>query len=221
MCVCVCVCVCVHVPHADAVRVLCTCMRAQLFPGSKYTACVMDVRVGKLDLCIGNFWVTSQRLSIVDFVQPFAEDRIYLLTFQLPSADTLSGAFHVHMSSILRLRRQSGAWLLPPGLCARCSLCVPSSRSWYQDLEMANIEILVSRSRDGEHHNLGIKMVRLTPDCPGTVWSRSGADYLSKPFQPFQARHLSRTRTRSLATSCQRVLWRVRPSPYSVVRNHA
>jgi hypothetical protein len=63
----------------------------------------MDVRVGKLDLCIGNFWVTSQRLSIVDFVQPFAEDRIYLLTFQpeLPSADTLSGAFHVHMSSIL------------------------------------------------------------------------------------------------------------------------
>jgi hypothetical protein len=101
MCVCVCVCVCVHVPHADAVRVLCTCMRAQLFPGSKYTACVMDVRVGKLDLCIGNFWVTSQRLSIVDFVQPFAEDRIYLLTFQLPSADTLSGAFHVHMSSIL------------------------------------------------------------------------------------------------------------------------
>jgi hypothetical protein len=29
------------------------------FPSSSYTACVMDVVVGKVDICIADFWVTK------------------------------------------------------------------------------------------------------------------------------------------------------------------
>ena len=47
-------------------------MCVQAFPGSAFTACALDVRVGRLDMCIGNFWVTAQRLALVDFVQPFS-----------------------------------------------------------------------------------------------------------------------------------------------------
>ena len=52
--------------------------RAQ-YPGSSFTACVLDVRAGKVDLCVGNFWVTAERLALVHFVQPFSEDRLYLV----------------------------------------------------------------------------------------------------------------------------------------------
>ena len=50
-----------------------------MFPGSSFTACVMDVRVGKLDACVGNFWVTAERLSLAHFVQPFGADNMYLV----------------------------------------------------------------------------------------------------------------------------------------------
>jgi hypothetical protein len=29
------------------------------FPGSSFTACVFDVAVGKVDMCVGNFWVCT------------------------------------------------------------------------------------------------------------------------------------------------------------------
>ena len=51
-----------------------------VFPGSSFSACAMDVRVGKVDACVGNFWVTSERLAVADFVQPFAQDYLYLVT---------------------------------------------------------------------------------------------------------------------------------------------
>ena len=49
------------------------------YPGSSFTACVLDVKVGNVDICVGNFWVTAQRLSIASFVQPFSEDKLYLV----------------------------------------------------------------------------------------------------------------------------------------------
>jgi len=55
------------------------------FPNSSFTACVMDVAVGNIDVCIGNFWLTLDRLSMgVNFVQPFGQDEFYILA---PIAD--------------------------------------------------------------------------------------------------------------------------------------
>ena len=47
----------------------------ELYPGSSFTACVHDVGIGKTDICVGNFWVTAERLALTDFAQPFSEDR--------------------------------------------------------------------------------------------------------------------------------------------------
>lgn len=49
------------------------------YPGSSFTACVLDVKVGNVDLCVGNFWVTAERLALINFVQPFSEDKLYLV----------------------------------------------------------------------------------------------------------------------------------------------
>jgi len=60
-----------------------------LYPLSSYSACCLDVLVGKVDLCIGEFWITSERLAMgVDFINPFATDNMVLLarnTENLPS----------------------------------------------------------------------------------------------------------------------------------------
>ena len=43
----------------------------QAFPKSQYTACIQDVVVGKVDVCIADFWVTAERLAMgVEFVSP-------------------------------------------------------------------------------------------------------------------------------------------------------
>ena len=52
----------------------------------------MDVRVGKLDACVGNFWVTPERLSIIAFSQPFGQDRMYLVAPKEPVPDGFAGA---------------------------------------------------------------------------------------------------------------------------------
>ena len=50
------------------------------FVSSAFSACVMDVVVGKVDLCIGDFWVTESRLSTgVQFLLPFGSDDFYVI----------------------------------------------------------------------------------------------------------------------------------------------
>ena len=51
------------------------------YPLSSYTACAFDVLLGLQDLCLGDFWVTSQRISMgVQFMSPpFASDHLYLI----------------------------------------------------------------------------------------------------------------------------------------------
>ena len=59
----------------------------------------MDVKVGKLDVCIGNFWVTAERLTIADFSQPFGQDRMYLIAPKNPVSDGLNGQLFVKYSN--------------------------------------------------------------------------------------------------------------------------
>eukprot|EP00802_Teleaulax_amphioxeia_P007908 Tamp_07916.p1 GENE.Tamp_07916~~Tamp_07916.p1 ORF type:complete len:713 (+),score=98.31 Tamp_07916:42-2141(+) len=48
---------------------------------SSYTACVQDVAVGKVDICISDFWVTAERLQLgASFILPYGTDDFHLVT---------------------------------------------------------------------------------------------------------------------------------------------
>eukprot|EP00961_Rhodomonas_salina_P256576 3467086-Rhodomonas_salina.1 len=57
-----------------------TAASRQVYPGSSYTACVLDVAVGNYDLCIGDFWITPERVLLTQFLPPYASDKMYLIT---------------------------------------------------------------------------------------------------------------------------------------------
>jgi len=46
---------------------------------SSWTACVLDVAVGNADMCIGDFWITPQRMNLANFLTPFGNDNFYLI----------------------------------------------------------------------------------------------------------------------------------------------
>ncbi|KAJ1466426.1 hypothetical protein T484DRAFT_1861676 [Baffinella frigidus] len=56
---------------------------------SSWTACVHDIAVGNYDACLGDFWVTPERMTMVQvtpermamvqFLTPFGADFFYLL----------------------------------------------------------------------------------------------------------------------------------------------
>eukprot|EP00961_Rhodomonas_salina_P001036 14693-Rhodomonas_salina.5 len=48
---------------------------------SSYTACVHDVAVGNFDICIGDLWVTSERMLMTMFLPAFRTDTFYLIVF--------------------------------------------------------------------------------------------------------------------------------------------
>uniref|UniRef100_A0A7S0WG46 Ionotropic glutamate receptor C-terminal domain-containing protein n=1 Tax=Hemiselmis tepida TaxID=464990 RepID=A0A7S0WG46_9CRYP len=45
---------------------------------SSWTACVHDVALGRVDICVGDFWMTPQRLNMAQFLPPFSSDKFYL-----------------------------------------------------------------------------------------------------------------------------------------------
>ena len=45
---------------------------------SSCTACVFDVSVGKVDLCLADFWITPERLKFSRFVTAFDQDLMFL-----------------------------------------------------------------------------------------------------------------------------------------------
>ena len=48
---------------------------------SLWTACTQDVADGVKDMCVGNFWITPQRIGLgVDFITPATSDSFKLLT---------------------------------------------------------------------------------------------------------------------------------------------
>ena len=58
-------------------------------PASSFTAAVQDVQDGLVDMAIGPFWVTSQRLQMSAFALPFTYDKTYLVIPKPGSKDTL------------------------------------------------------------------------------------------------------------------------------------
>mmetsp|Transcript_34317 Transcript_34317/g.90591 ORF Transcript_34317/g.90591 Transcript_34317/m.90591 type:complete len:554 (+) Transcript_34317:113-1774(+) len=59
----------------------------QPYNGSSWDACVHNVALGFLDLCLGTFWETAERRDIVTFVTPFEADNFYLVVLEPSKAD--------------------------------------------------------------------------------------------------------------------------------------
>ena len=51
-----------------------------MFASSSFTACVHDVAINHTDLCIGNFWLTSERRGLTTMSAPISADDFYLVT---------------------------------------------------------------------------------------------------------------------------------------------
>jgi len=56
---------------------------------SSWTACVLDVAVGNADMCIGDFWITPQRMNLANFLTPFGNDNFYFVAPFAVSDETL------------------------------------------------------------------------------------------------------------------------------------
>jgi len=60
---------------------------------SEWTACAHDVAIGYLDLCIGNFWITGERIAATgaNFLIPTSQEQVRLLHYPYEVADVGSG----------------------------------------------------------------------------------------------------------------------------------
>jgi len=57
--------------------------------GSSYTRCVWEVRLGNVDLCVGDFWETEQRRGIAPFASAMDSDVLKLGTLSLGSSEAI------------------------------------------------------------------------------------------------------------------------------------
>jgi len=87
-------------------------------PSSSFTACVHEVALNGTDLCIGNFWSTSQRLLMAPFTTEVYQDTFYLVAFTTEEAGilgTLASPFRPFQPSL---------WLGIVGMTVLASLVI-------------------------------------------------------------------------------------------------
>lgn len=53
-----------------------------------FTACVHDVQNGLLDLCVGDFWLTPERLELAPFTTPVTLEHLHLFAVSTSRCDT-------------------------------------------------------------------------------------------------------------------------------------
>jgi hypothetical protein len=56
----------------------------------EYDNCIKDVEVGAVDICLGDYWMTSSRLQRVTFTTPFGVDDFYPVTRTFQEKDKLA-----------------------------------------------------------------------------------------------------------------------------------
>ena len=59
-------------------------------PTSTYTATIQDIADGFIDMAVGSFWVTPQRLRMASFSLPFASDKYSLVIPKPAQTDSLA-----------------------------------------------------------------------------------------------------------------------------------
>jgi hypothetical protein len=78
---------------------------------SAFTACVHEVALGETDMCIGSFWMTSQRLLMASFTRALADNEFKLVVpAEAKDADVLA----VLMGPFLPFT--ASAWMMSAGL---------------------------------------------------------------------------------------------------------
>mmetsp|Transcript_36003 Transcript_36003/g.63128 ORF Transcript_36003/g.63128 Transcript_36003/m.63128 type:complete len:701 (+) Transcript_36003:59-2161(+) len=61
---------------------------SRVHPGSSFTAAVQDIKDGLVDLSIGPFWITGQRLKMASFTLPLVYDKTFLVIPRPGTNDT-------------------------------------------------------------------------------------------------------------------------------------
>ena len=71
--------------------------------GSSFTRCVYEIRLGNVDVCVSDFWETTQRRKLTPFTSPMLLDNMRLLTMPKGKAgmDTIAGNPHLLYSAIM------------------------------------------------------------------------------------------------------------------------
>lgn len=80
------------------------------YPSSSYTACVHDVALGAVDMCVGNFWTTSQRKLLAPFSSAVYSDNFYLVTFYQRGGGSGAGFLGMRLISEPFLPFDSEVW---------------------------------------------------------------------------------------------------------------
>jgi hypothetical protein len=78
---------------------------------SSFTRCVHEVRLGKVDLCVGDFWETPQRRNLAPFTAPIDSDFFTLYTTVNASAER-NKPFDPQMFLKIFLPFDNSVWLL-------------------------------------------------------------------------------------------------------------
>ena len=102
-----------------------------LHPTSKFTAAVQDIEDGLVDMAVGPFWVTGQRLRMSSFSLPFTYDKTYLVIPNPGTADNLN----FQIKKVLQ-PFSLGLWGLVLAVIATAALL----SVWFTDNENINAE---------------------------------------------------------------------------------
>mmetsp|Transcript_23990 Transcript_23990/g.43164 ORF Transcript_23990/g.43164 Transcript_23990/m.43164 type:complete len:337 (+) Transcript_23990:534-1544(+) len=63
---------------------------SDLHPESSFTAAIQDIQDGLVDMSVGPFWITSERLLMAAFTVPVINDKIYLVVPTPGSTETIT-----------------------------------------------------------------------------------------------------------------------------------
>jgi len=97
---------------------------SDLHPSSSFTAAVQDLKDGLVDMSVGPFWITRERLNMTAFTVPIVVDRTYLVIPRPGSAETLNDQIGKVLAPF-----EDGLWLMLLGIIAITALL----SVWFSD----------------------------------------------------------------------------------------
>lgn len=108
----------------------------RMHPTSRFTAAVQDINDGLVDLSVGPFWITAQRLKLSSFSVPIINDKTYLV-IPKPNADNLG-----HQVQKVWRPFKYGLWVIVFVVIVVTSLLTV----WFQDKPRPTLQDIHSRS---------------------------------------------------------------------------
>jgi ABC-type amino acid transport substrate-binding protein len=110
-----------------------------------FTACVHDVALGEVDLCIGNFWVTIERLRLATFSSTLYTDDWRLVVKKEESDDGSwlpknSAELYSHMKTpLMPFSNSAWMWIMFTVFYMSVALHIVESSSYYIESPEATV----------------------------------------------------------------------------------